>query len=58
VGPHPHALPALASLAPVVSSNGLLRLAIWPLLPTQNADDSALLAISASRMLIQAAKGC
>jgi len=29
VGPHPHALPALASVAPMLSRIWLLELAIW-----------------------------
>jgi len=58
VGPHPHALPALASLAPVVSNPLPLGLAIWSAsLPTELLNP-ALSLISAHRMLIQAAKGC
>jgi len=42
VGPHPHALPALAALAAVFTDNEPLGVAICPNTPPQNADPSGL----------------
>src|SRR5262245_26561825 len=39
-GPHPRQLPALASLAPLFTHNGPLRLAMRPNTPRQKADPS------------------
>jgi hypothetical protein len=40
-GPHPRRLPALAALAPLFSSIGVLGSAICPTKPPENADPSS-----------------
>jgi len=57
-GPHPRGLPALASLAPMITHIEPLGLAIWSASLSTELLNPALSLISADGMLIQAAKGC